>query len=201
MIGKEQKHRIFKRDKYRCLVCKTRKHLTIDHILPKSCGGDDSDDNLQTLCSYHNHEKGCSSVVDYRNRKGLPRINPYIGSIKMKIKLLQTVVIHGGKRPEKKECLRIIKHASEAKRITTKPKIFHFQVRGVSDQTKENPYFTDLTGCKIGDFIVLGLDKKRKGRWVVQCKCGNHEVRTKKALLNTKNANDKCRNCRKTHGI
>ena len=88
MISKEQRHRIFKRDKYRCLLCETKKNLTIDHILPKSFGGNDNDENLQTLCEYHNRQKGNSSTVDYRKRKGYPAMNPYIGSAKLRNALL-----------------------------------------------------------------------------------------------------------------
>ena len=88
MISKQQKLRIFKRDGFRCLKCKTRKHLTIDHIVPQSKGGDDSDNNLQTLCEHDNRMKGNQNSIDYRNYSGLPSMNPYIGSRVMLRKLL-----------------------------------------------------------------------------------------------------------------
>jgi 5-methylcytosine-specific restriction endonuclease McrA len=88
VISKKQKLRIFRRDKFKCLICKTRKHLTIDHIVPTSKGGDDQDNNLQTLCEYHNRAKGNQNSIDYRDYSGLPSMNPYIGSKTMLRKLL-----------------------------------------------------------------------------------------------------------------
>jgi len=83
-IDKKIKRKIFKRDKYRCLQCGTRKNLTIDHILPRILGGTDAEDNLQTLCRYHNMAKGSFSVKDYRNSSGkLKSLNPYIGTFGM----------------------------------------------------------------------------------------------------------------------
>lgn len=49
---------IFERDGYRCLHCGTTEDLTIDHIHPKSRGGTDAVDNLQTLCRSCNCRKG-----------------------------------------------------------------------------------------------------------------------------------------------
>lgn len=53
--------RVFARDNYRCQVCgQAGEHgaLTIDHIQPKSRGGADNTDNLQTLCWSCNARKG-----------------------------------------------------------------------------------------------------------------------------------------------
>lgn len=49
---------IFERDGYRCVQCGTSEDLTIDHIHPKSLGGADTADNLQTLCRPCNCRKG-----------------------------------------------------------------------------------------------------------------------------------------------
>ena len=41
-----------------CQVCGTEERLTVDHIVPRRLGGNDSLDNLQVLCSFHNTSKG-----------------------------------------------------------------------------------------------------------------------------------------------
>lgn len=40
----------------KCCLCKTNKHLTIHHILPRSMGGTNDDENLAVLC-YSCHDK------------------------------------------------------------------------------------------------------------------------------------------------
>ncbi len=42
---------IFIRDGHKCRVCGDTANLCIDHIIPKSRGGKDIEDNLQVLCS------------------------------------------------------------------------------------------------------------------------------------------------------
>lgn len=49
---------IIKRDGSKCQYCGTRTQLTIDHILPKSRGGEDSWENLVTACIKCNNVKG-----------------------------------------------------------------------------------------------------------------------------------------------
>jgi len=53
---------ILRRDMYRCQYCgRSDIPLTIDHIIPKSKGGDDSWENLITACIKCNNQKGdCS---------------------------------------------------------------------------------------------------------------------------------------------
>lgn len=55
----------------------------------------------------------------------------------------------------------------------------------------------DLTGRRQGRFVVMGMARDRKARWVVRCDCGCFEIRTAKALRNPNNADDKCVKCRK----
>ncbi len=53
--------RIYMRDKYRCQYCgdkKTASELTLDHILPRSRGGDNSPVNVVTACVTCNQRKG-----------------------------------------------------------------------------------------------------------------------------------------------
>ncbi len=49
-----------------CAKCKSEKKLQIDHILPKSLGGNDEMNNLQILCSLCNKRKKNTECVDYR---------------------------------------------------------------------------------------------------------------------------------------
>lgn len=52
--------RIFQRDGFECRFCGEDDvvELSLDHIIPRSLGGDDSEGNLWTLCSYCNGAKG-----------------------------------------------------------------------------------------------------------------------------------------------
>lgn len=49
---------IFKRDGFRCVYCGTRDRLTLDHVLPRSRGGQDGWHNLVTACQRCNTMKG-----------------------------------------------------------------------------------------------------------------------------------------------
>jgi len=59
-ISKSLRHEVFKRDNYKCVECGATKEtaiLHVDHIIPKSEGGTDELDNLQTLCEKCNIAK------------------------------------------------------------------------------------------------------------------------------------------------
>lgn len=56
----KKRARIYERDGYRCVRCGATTNLTLDHRIPRSKGGSDADDNLQTMCAPCNHEKGDS---------------------------------------------------------------------------------------------------------------------------------------------
>lgn len=51
------RRRVFKRDGYQCGYCGSKRNLTIDHIIPRSKGGDNSWGNLVTCCSKCNNQK------------------------------------------------------------------------------------------------------------------------------------------------
>lgn len=57
----EQRQAIFKRDKYRCVICGHGKaegvEIHADHIKPKDLGGKAEIANGQTLCAQHNFQK------------------------------------------------------------------------------------------------------------------------------------------------
>lgn len=55
---------IFKRDDHSCVYCGSHKNLTIDHIIPKSRGGDNSWENLITSCYKCNSIKGDKTPVE-----------------------------------------------------------------------------------------------------------------------------------------
>jgi 5-methylcytosine-specific restriction endonuclease McrA len=55
------RHNVFKRDKFHCQYCNkklTEKTATIDHIIPKSKGGQDTWDNTVCCCIACNSRKG-----------------------------------------------------------------------------------------------------------------------------------------------
>jgi len=49
---------VFARDRYRCQYCGSQRHLTVDHVVPRSKGGADSWDNVVTSCAPCNLRKG-----------------------------------------------------------------------------------------------------------------------------------------------
>jgi len=51
------RRRVMKRDGYQCGYCGSKKNLTIDHIIPKCKGGDNSWGNLVTCCNKCNNLK------------------------------------------------------------------------------------------------------------------------------------------------
>jgi 5-methylcytosine-specific restriction endonuclease McrA len=53
---------VMERDAYRCKHCDDHINLSVDHIYPKSKGGSDDMDNLQTLCRSCNSKKGAKVV-------------------------------------------------------------------------------------------------------------------------------------------
>lgn len=58
------RHRIMKRDNYSCIYCGSKKDLTIDHVIPKSKGGQNTWSNLVACCSPCNLRKGDKSLVE-----------------------------------------------------------------------------------------------------------------------------------------
>ena len=52
------RNRIYKRDNHQCVYCGSSKHLTLDHVIPKSRGGKNDWHNLVTSCFKCNLKKG-----------------------------------------------------------------------------------------------------------------------------------------------
>jgi hypothetical protein len=49
---------IYKRDDHECQYCGSKKDLTIDHVIPRSRGGQDTWENLVACCTKCNLKKG-----------------------------------------------------------------------------------------------------------------------------------------------
>lgn len=49
---------VLRRDKHACQYCGSPRHLTLDHVMPRSRGGRDSWDNIVTACESCNSRKG-----------------------------------------------------------------------------------------------------------------------------------------------
>lgn len=52
------RHNVMRRDNYKCQYCGGVKNLTLDHLLPRSRGGETVWQNLVTACSRCNSRKG-----------------------------------------------------------------------------------------------------------------------------------------------
>ncbi|WP_018477459.1 HNH endonuclease [Pontibacter roseus] len=52
------RHNVLRRDNFLCQYCGTNKNLTLDHLLPRSRGGETNWLNLVTACSRCNSRKG-----------------------------------------------------------------------------------------------------------------------------------------------
>lgn len=57
-VSNGKRKKVHERDFYRCVKCGTHKDLTIDHIIPSSKGGENTIENMQTLCFSCNAAKG-----------------------------------------------------------------------------------------------------------------------------------------------
>lgn len=65
---------VLKRDGNKCQYCGSTRDLTIDHVIPRSRGGDDSWENLVTACTRCNNKKGSRTP---REAQMPLRIKPY----------------------------------------------------------------------------------------------------------------------------
>lgn len=55
---------IYRRDDYRCQYCGSTKNLSIDHILPRSKGGQDTWENMVVACFPCNSKKGDKTLEE-----------------------------------------------------------------------------------------------------------------------------------------
>ncbi|AFZ15180.1 HNH endonuclease [Crinalium epipsammum PCC 9333] len=54
---------VLRRDRHCCQYCGSTKHLTLDHIIPRSKGGKHTWDNVVTACSSCNGRKGDRTLI------------------------------------------------------------------------------------------------------------------------------------------
>ncbi len=96
---KINRSRLFKRDSSQCVYCGSKKNLTVDHVIPKSRGGDNSWTNLVTCCSPCNRKKGNKtpeeanmklSIKPYEPALFSDIINPTISDIWLEFQKIYT---------------------------------------------------------------------------------------------------------------
>ncbi len=64
---------LFARDDWRCVYCGSAGgRLTLDHVLPRSRGGESSWENVVTSCAPCNHEKGNRTLQEARMQLRFP---------------------------------------------------------------------------------------------------------------------------------
>jgi 5-methylcytosine-specific restriction endonuclease McrA len=62
--NKPSRSMIYKRDGHKCQYCGSTRELTIDHIIPRSRGGEDTWENLVVACMPCNMRKGNKLLED-----------------------------------------------------------------------------------------------------------------------------------------
>lgn len=67
-INQVLRKEVFERDLYRCIACSTHLDLTLDHKIPESLGGQDTFENLQTMCRSCNSSKGALTMDEWTGR-------------------------------------------------------------------------------------------------------------------------------------
>lgn len=78
---------VFKRDNFTCVYCETdfkneKRALTIDHVHPKSKGGEDSFENCVTACLQCNWEKDDLTIEEWGREHPNPRRPHYLMMLK-----------------------------------------------------------------------------------------------------------------------
>jgi 5-methylcytosine-specific restriction endonuclease McrA len=68
MLNRPTRSQIYKRDKNSCQYCGATTRLTIDHVLPRSKGGQDTWENLVVACSSCNVKKS-DKLLEQTNLK------------------------------------------------------------------------------------------------------------------------------------
>ncbi len=76
------RHSVLARDNYTCQYCGSRKDLTIDHVVPRWCGGPHTWDNLVACCRRCNLKKGDKTPTQanmrLRTKPRRPHYVPYL---------------------------------------------------------------------------------------------------------------------------
>jgi 5-methylcytosine-specific restriction endonuclease McrA len=69
------KQNVYRRDGFKCVYCGSGANLTLDHVLPRSRGGDNSWENLVTCCRKCNAKKDDRTPEEARMRM---RHSPFV---------------------------------------------------------------------------------------------------------------------------
>lgn len=78
---KLSRREVFIRDNYTCQYCDRQMHdLTIDHVIPRSRGGQHVWDNVVSACRSCNHRKGGKSIAEARMALRKQPFEPRAGS-------------------------------------------------------------------------------------------------------------------------
>lgn len=64
-VSEDRRQRLYRRDKGACHYCGSAERLSLDHMLPRSRGGDDADSNLITCCRSCNSSKGAKTYDEF----------------------------------------------------------------------------------------------------------------------------------------
>jgi hypothetical protein len=62
---------VFRRDDHKCVYCRTKENLTVDHVIPRSKGGPNTWENLVTCCAECNLRKDDKSLEQFLMETGL----------------------------------------------------------------------------------------------------------------------------------
>ncbi|MCW5936328.1 MAG: HNH endonuclease [Fimbriimonadaceae bacterium] len=76
------RHSVLARDSYTCQYCGSKRDLTIDHVVPRWCGGPHTWDNLVACCRKCNLKKGdktpAQANMKLRTKPKQPHYVPYL---------------------------------------------------------------------------------------------------------------------------
>jgi hypothetical protein len=77
-IPQAVRERVYRRDDHQCQACGSHEDLSLDHIRPVSLGGNDHEDNLQTLCMDCNLTKRAKilTIEELRAARGADTATP-----------------------------------------------------------------------------------------------------------------------------
>jgi len=84
MTQKPTRAMIYQRDDHTCQYCESKKRLTIDHIIPKSRGGQDTWENMVVACSVCNTKKA-NTPLEQTGMKLIKKPKPMENKITLRL--------------------------------------------------------------------------------------------------------------------
>jgi len=76
-ITRKRRLSTYRRDNFRCVYCHRTERLTLDHLRPRSIGGDNADKNIVTACKSCNSARGDMPWWKFADDKAIRRIKIY----------------------------------------------------------------------------------------------------------------------------